>query len=89
MIFSGKNGAEWKVTLILPTENYKTIKFIIFRDDTWKFQKIILVLTKKDKSNTSNLSSWSPEKIRENKLENKFNIWKITDRSHIQGTKST
>lgn len=34
MIFSGKNGAEWKVTLIVPTENYKTIKFIIFRDDT-------------------------------------------------------
>ena len=52
-----KNGAEWRVTLVSPTKNCKTIKCIIFRDGTLKFQKIILVLTRKYKSNRSNLSS--------------------------------
>lgn len=40
-ILIGKNGAEWKATLILTTKNYKVTKFIIFRDDTFKFQKVL------------------------------------------------
>lgn len=32
------------------------------------------------------MSSWSPGKIRGNKLGNKFSIW-IIERSHTQGTK--
>lgn len=35
---------------------------------------ILLVL---NEINGSNLSSWCPENIRENKLGNKFSVWKI------------
>lgn len=46
----GKTRAEQKATLILTIKNYKITKFISFRDDAFKFQKILLVLLKKIKS---------------------------------------